>query len=329
MPKNAVVLLHRGDPRTPEEVETFLRALYSDPNATSLPFGQAVQVVLGRWIARMDSKALTARLQATGGRSTWHQRIEEVAAELEKLFNGANQGTAAADWLVRAAYSHRPEGFGALQEVLKAEGVTRVVGVSLYPHKATRRGGAVVQAFLRSFGEGSGITVSVIERLASDPGYLELLRKQLEQAPVGVTAEGAPRPTVVFAAPGIEKADFDTGDEYRASVEQTAAQAVEKLPFDHKVAWIGEKMPGPLLPAVLGELAAAKARAVLLVPLGTSVDEVNVVHALDVEARELARQQGIPRLDRAPMLASEPGFAPLLHKVVNDHLTRVSALGLA
>src|SRR5690349_10618672 len=125
MPKNAVVLLHRGDPRTTEETETWLRALYSDPGSTSLPFGLAVQTLLAGWIARIDTKALKARLAATGGRSTWHERIETVAADLEKLFNGTNQGTAAQDWIVRPAYALRPEGFSTLAKNLKAEGITR------------------------------------------------------------------------------------------------------------------------------------------------------------------------------------------------------------
>jgi hypothetical protein len=54
-----------------------------------------------------------------------------------------------------------------------------------------------------------------------------------------------------------------------------------------------------------------------------------VVHALDVEARELSKQHGITRVDRAPQLCGESGFAPLVHRVVNDHVLRVSALGLA
>jgi protoheme ferro-lyase len=201
-----------------------------------------------------------------------------------------------------------------------------VVGVSLYSHKATRRGGAVVQAFLKAFDEASGISVSVIERLSSDPGYVELLRKQLSGAPGAVGAEAA---TVVFAAPGVERADLDTGDDYRPQIEATAEAAMNQIPLKYKVAWLGEKMPGPLLPAVLEGLGAEGVKAVLLVPLGTTVDELGVVHALDIEARELAKQHGITRVDRAPQLLGEPGFAALVHKMVDDHVMRVGALGLA
>lgn len=326
MPKNAVVLLHRGDPRTPDEVEAFLRSLYSDPGSTSLPFGMAVQQWLGGWIARIDAKTLKARLSAAGGQTRWHERIEQLAADLEKLFNGEKQGTAGQEWVVRAGYTHRPEGLEPLKQQLKAEGVTRVVGVSLYSHKATRRGGAVMQAFLKTFDDNSGLSVSVIERLSADPGYVELLRAQLKAAPAGLAAGEA---RVVFAAPGVEKADLDTGDEYRAQVEATAAEAVANSDFKHSVAWLGEKMPGPLLPAVLAALGKEGVKTVLLVPLGTTVDELGVLYALDVEAKELAKERGIARVDRAPQLCAEAGFAPLLHKMVNDHLMRVSALGLA
>lgn len=323
MPKNAVVLLHRGDPRTPEEVETFLKALYSDPGSTSLPFGQAVQVWLGGWIARIDAKSLKARLTAAGGRSAWHERIDTVAHEVEKLFNGDNQGTAAAEWIVRAAYTHRPEGLEALKQQLKAEGVTRAVGVSLYSHKATRRGGAVMQAFLKAFDDSSGVSVSVIERLSADPGYVDLIRAQLAAAPLA-----GQEATVVFAAPGVERADLDTGDDYRPNIEATAAAVVDKTSFKHAVAWLGEKMPGPLLPSVLQGLGKEGVKNVLLVPLGTTVDELGVVYALDVEAKEVAKEAGITRIDRAPQLCGEAGFAPLIHRVVNDHIMRVSALGL-
>jgi protoporphyrin/coproporphyrin ferrochelatase len=326
MAKNAVVLLHRGDPRTPEEVETWLRALYSDPGATSLPFGQAVQNILSGWIAKMDASSLKERLSATGGKSSWHERVDALAADLEKAFNGEAQGTAGQEWIVRSAFALRPDGLSSLVKQLKSDGITRAIGVSLYPHKAMRRGGAVMQAFLKAFEGVEGISVSVIERLSSDPGYVELLRGQLANAPPGVKPEET---TVVFAAPGIEKADMNSGDEYREQVEATAAAVVEKLPWKHKVAWIGEKMPGPLLPNVLASLGAEGCKAALLVPLGTAVDELGVVHALDVEAPKVAREAGITRVDRAPQLVSEPGLVPFLKKTVEDHVLRVGALGLA
>ena len=127
--------------------------------------------------------------------------------------------------------------------------------------------------------------------------------------------------------------DLRTGTQvtFRAlqeDIDATAAALVANQPFKHRVAYLGERVPGPLLGKVMAELGQEKCPAALLVPLGTTVDELAVLHGFDVEARRLAKAHGIGRLDRAPQLCGEPGFAPMLKAAVEAHLAHIGNLGL-
>lgn len=313
---SAVVLLHRGDPASADEVRPFLRALYADPLSTSLPFGSAVQDVAAGLVARLDAGALSAKLAALGGRLAWLEQADAQARALEAQLGEP----------VRAAFAYRGGGLRAALEGLKGQGVTSVVGVSLYPHAAARRGQALVRRFIQE-AEGLGLEVSAVDRLGARADYAALLQAQLEAGLQRLPDSERDQAAVVGVAPGIDKADLDAGDDYRAQVDATVQALVAQRPNPQAVAWLGDKVPGPDLAAALSKVRAQGARTALLVPLGTAVDELVVLHGLEVEARAAARASGLERLERAPQLLEAAGFPALLAAALADHRARLGSLG--
>jgi ferrochelatase len=71
----------------------------------------------------------------------------------------------------------------------------------------------------------------------------------------------------------------------------------------------------PDLGAVIGELARAGVRDLIVVPIGFVCDHVEVLYDLDIEARQLAAESGI-NFVRAATVNDHPAFIRMLAAIV-------------
>ena len=130
-----VVLLHRGDPGSPEEAQQWLKTAYADPLAYRLSFGSEAQKALAVPLAWWDGKALAQKLKDIGGRSPVVAKVTALATALELKLNAETQGTGAAQFRVLPGFRYNaPSAAEACREFQK-DGIRRVVGLSLYPQQ--------------------------------------------------------------------------------------------------------------------------------------------------------------------------------------------------
>ncbi len=314
-PTIGVVLLHRGDPSSPEEAKVWLKTAYSDPLAYRLSFGSEAQKALAVPLAWWDGKALAQKLRDIGGKSPVVSKTVELAHALEARLNGLG----AARFKVLPGFRYNsPSAAEACAEFQK-EGIQRIVGLSLYPQQCKRFFTSSGQHLQRVAAEGT--EVSLIDRLAH-PLYFEAVRTSIAAA-----LERAPDASVVFAALALDRSDALEGDPYPDQLVAAVEGIMSKLERPHRLSWLELGGPGLSTEEMLKKYREGGSGSVVLCPLGTVVDELELIHSLDFKLRPIAKALGYTHVERAASVSPSPLFLEALANLVQDHLARVGALG--
>jgi protoheme ferro-lyase len=132
---------------------------------------------------------------------------------------------------------------------------------------------------------------------------------------------------VLFCALPIERSDDRAGDPYLEQLKDTTAAVMEGLTAPWKVSWLGMGAPGIASEAAVAGIRSGGADAVVLVPLGSAVDELTSVHGVDVSLRAAARAAGFTKVERARPPVGYSVFIEALAGEVRAHLARLQSLG--
>lgn len=198
---------------------------------------------------------------------------------------------------------------------------------------------------LEATGLAGSVTIDKVRQFFDHPGFVEPFVGGVQNAIAGFLADGvAPAevrvlfsthsiPTTDAEASGARDVDYGPGGAYAAQHEAVAAyvmaRVAEAIPAAREVAWelVYQSRSGPpsqpwLEPDIndaLGELPAAGARAVAIVPLGFMSDHMEVLWDLDTEALETATQLGLAAV-RTPTPGVDPVFVAGLVDLVEERL---------
>lgn len=314
-----VVLLHRGDPPNAAEAASWLKTAYADPLAYRLSFGSEAQKALAVPLAWWDGKALAQKLRDVGGESPVATKVRLLAGALEQALNGDTQGTANAKFKVLPGLRYRTPSTADACRELQKDGITRIVGVSLYPQQCKRFFASSGQHLQREAGEGKD--VSLIDRLAH-PLYFDAVRASIVSA-----LERAPDAVVVFAALTLDRTDALEGDPYPDQLVAAIEQIMSKLDRPHRLSWLELGGPGLSTEEMVKKFRQQGATGVVLCPIGTLVEELELLHALDFKLRPFAKGLGFTHVERCPAVSESPLLVQALAATISDHLTRVGALG--
>jgi ferrochelatase len=127
---------------------------------------------------------------------------------------------------------------------------------------------------------------------------------------------------VIFSAHSIP-ATMAATSPYAEHVRETAQLVAEALQLESwQLAWqsrSGSPSSPWLGPDITEVIAGLRARGVVVVPLGFVVENMEVVHDLDVEAAEVARRNGAV-FARADCASSHPAFTRMVVELVHERL---------
>ena len=167
------------------------------------------------------------------------------------------------------------------------------------------------------------------------PGFIEPFADATLRAVEALPATARGQVPLVFTAHSVPEAMAAAsgpppGGRYPAQLAEAArliAERVSAVIGEHpwRLAYQSRSGPpsqpwlGPDVCDHLTELAAAGAPGAVLVPVGFITDHMEVVHDLDVEAVERARELGLP-LARAATPGSDPRFASMITELVTERL---------
>lgn len=210
---------------------------------------------------------------------------------------------------------------------LKAEGIVRVVGVTLYPQLCPTFLGSST-ADLSTAADAGELKLSVVDRYGEHPAYLDALKASLASTLARFDADSRDQVTLLFSAQGLDDAAVGEGDPYPSQVKATVKALTAQSANPHRTAYHGADSISPHTGQVFQKLAQEKAQAIAVVPLGSVVDQLDTVVELDVHLRKAAKDAGVRQVERAPALCHEPSFPAALAAIIQEHLAKQAALGL-
>jgi protoporphyrin/coproporphyrin ferrochelatase len=317
-----VVLMNMGGPDSLEAVEPFLRNLFSDEDLIRLPWGPTGQRTLARVIASRRAPKVRELYRSIGGKSPIADLTARQAGALEAALRAGG-----VECRCRVAMRYWKPFAAEAAAALRADGVDRVLALSLYPQFSYSTTGSSLKDLRRAL-EAAGVQapLAIIDRYGDDPAYLDALTETVAAGLEAFPAAERDRVPVLFSAHGLPQAYVDDGDPYEREVRATVAGVVVRLGLEDR-SYIGFQSKvgpvrwlGPSTEAVIHDLAQRGAGKLLVVPVAFVSDHIETLQEIDLLYRDIARAAGIMDFKRAPALNDRPAFVAALAGLVRRRL---------
>ena len=327
MTRVGILLMNLGGPERIQDVGPFLYNLFSDPEIIRLPIS-VLQKPLAWWISTLRSKKSEKAYRSIGGGSPLRRITEQQARELQSVLR--QRGIEATTY-VAMRYWH-PFTESAVEDI-KADGISQVVVLPLYPHFSISTSGSSFRE-LRRLREADEVfkklPLRCIRSWYNNPGYVramaELIAAQIALCEIPTAAH------VFFSAHGVPKIYVEeAGDPYQSEIEACSdliMKELEKvlghanpssLSYQSRVG--PEEWLKPYTEDILEKLGKEKKRELVVVPISFVSEHIETLQEIDIEYRQLAKNYGIVNFKRVPALDTYPLFINGLADLVSDSLS--------
>ncbi len=326
MARVGVLLMNLGGPERIQDVGPFLYNLFSDPEILRLP-NPALRKPLAWFISTIRSNKSQEAYLSIGGGSPLRRITEQQARELQSELR--QRGIDATSY-VAMRYWH-PFTESAVED-LKADEVSQVVVLPLYPHFSLSTSGSSFRE-LRRLRESDDffnkLPIRCIRSWYDHPGYVKsmvgLIAEQVLQSEVPGEAH------IFFSAHGVPKSYVErAGDPYQKEIEACAGLIIKELQGSlgfanpYTLAYqsrVGpEEWIKPYTDEVLEDLGRAGTRDLVVVPISFVSEHIETLQEMDIEYRLLAKNSGVVNFRRVPALDINPLFIKALADIVVSSL---------
>lgn len=322
--KTAVLMLNMGDSSHKEDVELFLKRVFTDNDIMSMPF----QSILGPLIARRRAPKLAEKYKELEGSSTLLQWTELQGRQITNTLDNISPKTGPHKYYIGFRYTN-PLTEDSLEQIEK-DGVERVVAFSQYPQYSCCTSGSSLNAIFRFYNEKkrkSAARWSFIDRWpihdAITKGYASIIKEELKKFPEEIRDQVV----ILFSAHSLPMKVVDKGDPYPTEVAATVVGVMNELNNSHPYRLVWQSKVGPLpwlkpeTEASMCALARKGHRHQLLVPVAFVNEHIETLHEMDLElGRDVAPKIGLLNFRRAPALNDHPAFIQGLAALVKGHL---------
>jgi ferrochelatase len=209
---------------------------------------------------------------------------------------------------------------------LAGEGVARVVGLVMAPHYSRMS----IELYYAKVEENRGpLEIVPIREWHLLPGYIDALVERISAALRRFPADRRDAVPLLFTAHSLPQRILEWQDPYPVQLAATVQAVLARLggtPRAHHFAYQSagrtpDPWLGPDAGQVVGELAAAGQKTVLVVPIGFTCEHVEVLYDVDVELRRQATGLGM-QLERIVMVNDHPaliaGLADLVRRTARE-----------
>lgn len=261
-----------------------------------------------------------SRYAAIGGRSPILEKTTAQARALEAALGGNGHFKAV------VGMRHWQPRIAEALATLAGAGIERVVGLVMAPHYSTL---SIALYFSQVEAVRGALAVAPVHDWHLLPGLLVALEDRITEALDRFPATERETVPLLFTAHSLPQRILETGDPYPAQLAATVDAVLARLGGRgrvHRFAYqsagrSADPWLGPDAGAVVGELAAAGHRTVLVVPIGFTCEHVEVLYDVDLELRRRANGLGL-RLERIAMVNDHPamidGLADLVCQAARD-----------
>ena len=330
----AVLLMQMGGPRTLDEVPEYIRTLFSDADLVRLPPPISwFRKPLAKLVSRKRSPLVQEQYKVIGGGSPNNRITEEQAANVQQLLNSCASGIDAAkvEYACYAAMTYTPPTTAdALRNAL-ADGCTRFIALSLFPHYSSASTGASLSDLKRACKE-VGVDfeqIEVIDTWAEEPSYLDAMAKRVNTTLQQATtlAANAPNkagmtPHLVISAHGVPESYVRRGDPYVDQIRACVDALMKRLPADQKYTLCFQsratpfKWVGPATDATMEALAKSGERNLVVLGISFVNDHIETLFEIDHELAHIAKEAGAEFVDRVPAFNADDDLMQVLATLV-------------
>ena len=306
--KEALLIINMGGPAHRNDVEPYLREIFSDPAIIDLP--AVIRKPLASLIAMKRKEEVADRYESLGGYSPLFDWTEALRQNIlrELAIRGEDMEVA---WAFRYMNPTIEEAMTALAE----KGVSKINVLPLFPHYTHTMTGSVMKV-VEHAAQKLQIEFEYLEDWGQEESVLDLWEEYLNSA----LEEAGPGARVMFVAHGIPKIYVNRGDDYPDRVRASAEKLAERLPngtewivaFQSKVGPV--EWTKPYMEDALEEWAKSDAPIVMM-PLSFVADCLETLYDLDDVAKNLVNERGVKKYVRVRVFNDDPKFAGALMNV--------------
>mmetsp|Transcript_19809 Transcript_19809/g.29617 ORF Transcript_19809/g.29617 Transcript_19809/m.29617 type:complete len:380 (-) Transcript_19809:37-1176(-) len=327
-PKTAIVMMNMGGPSHPSETRSFLQRLFTDNDIIELG-GGTFQKTLGNFIAWRRSPKIAKQYEEIGG-SPIRKWTEKQGEALAKRLDEERPESAPHKAYTCFRYAH-PLTEEALTQ-MKADGVTRAVAFSQFPHwSCTTTGSSMNELWrqVKNLDLEKEIKWSIIDRWPLHPKFLDAVIDRMNTRMKEFDEGDEGKVVIVFSAHSVPMKVVEKGDVYVNEISATCKAIMEKWENlgnknRHVVAWQSKVgyMPWmvPSTENVLKSLGKKGTKHVLVVPIAFTTDHIETLFEIGREYAEEAEEAGIKHFKFTEGLNGSPIFIDALVDIMTKHL---------
>ncbi len=311
MNKKALLLLNMGGPNNIDEVEMFLRNMFSDKNILTMDrYTRALvrEIIIFNRIDEVKENFV----KNLGGKSPLPALTSRLIEKLQTKLNMP----------IYPAMRYVPPFATEALEKCKVDGVEELVLFPMYPqYSTTTTLSSIEDIEQRCEALEYAPKITVIEPYYDDYEYIELCAKKIMEA---MGDKDTQEYDLLLSAHGLPLSIIAAGDPYQTQVEGNVSalriyfheRGIKfnniKLVYQSKVgssAW--------LEPNLVDVLRNPYHRKVLIYPLAFTIDNSETLYELDIEHREIAEKIKYEDYRVAKCFNDDDGFVDFIVKKVN------------
>jgi ferrochelatase len=320
--KTALMISNMGGPDSLDDVEPYLRNIFSDPDIIDIPFPGPIRRCFIRWLAGKRGPESRDIYRQIGGKSPLLDITRAQAARLEAVLNGGEQP----GFTVVPAMRYWNPLVEDVWASLLGGGFDKAVILSLYPFYSTATGGSLVNLIGRlnkrsGFDEGD---LCVIDRFGTSPAFLKAMAEQIRRFLVDHALADCDAVDLLCSAHSIPVRRLKRGDPYLNEIQQAVESLRDLLPDNVRMHLSFQSKIGPVkwlepsTPDKIDELAGRGVRELVVYPLGFVADNSETLYELDILYKNRASSKGIGRFLRIDALNTDELFIQALAEVVTE-----------
>lgn len=328
--KVLVALYNMGGPNSLEDVERFLRALFTDPDLLDIPMGAVLQQQVAGRIIKSRLEEVKERYELMGGHSPQLEITTQLAQETLGLLSGTTLpgGFELVDVMPLMRYS-APRASDVLAR-MEREGIDELWLYSQYPHCARATTGSSLRELgllLREKGYTTGsakprpIRVRSFAPYFDEPDFLEIWTARLREA---WAALSNPRKFLIVSAHNLPLSYIAQGDPYPAQIYRTVREVCRRLGLHEGTHWrlAWQSAVGPVrwmtpdTRDVIAQAVAAGAESLLMWPVSFVSDHIETLIEIDMDFLEIAQKAGAKQFVRTPNLNADKDFSHYVAKSI-------------
>jgi len=315
----AVLLLNLGGPLRQADVQPFMYRLFADAEIIRFPGPRFLQPLYATLLSRGRGREVRGRYQEIGGGSPILTQTAAQATALRRALRAAGR-----DEPVKLLFRYAPPRAAGLLRALRAQGVRRLLPVTLYPHDCHSTTGSSLSELAREAAALGLELLPGVEHYATDPDYLDSLAEPL----AGALRE-QPGATVVFSAHSLPAKAIAQGDPYQREIIATTAALQARLgpiPGGYRLAYQSKVGPIRWLEPELGSvLRTLSGRDLIVLPVSFVSEHIETLHELDIQFRAVAQAAGVRSYRRLPVPGVHPAFIRCLTRRTLEALEAAGA----